>query len=293
MYERAFVANPADARVFYEWDQLKKRAGLTSPADRLRTLSENLHLVNERDDLSIEFITLLNHCGRWSKALEQLCARQFSPWEGGEGLVSAQYVRAHRELGREALAAGNFREAMEHFDAARHYPHNLGEGKHLLTLERDLDYFSGLAALQLGDRELARSYWSAASAPLPALGIQSYFQALALREMGNNDAARTILLELGEFAAKQMDAEPGIDYFATSLPNMLLFDDDLRKRNRIESLLLSALAKNGLGDSEDSVRLLQQVLDADSSHSFATDMLGWFKQRNHAALDQTEKRAAQ
>jgi tetratricopeptide (TPR) repeat protein len=202
-------------------------------------------------------------------------------------------VRAHRELGREALAAGNSRDAMEHFEAARNYPHNLGEGKHLLALERDLDYFSGLAAFQLGDRELARSYWSAASAPLSALGIQSYFQAMALREMGNNDAARTILLDLGEFAARQMEAEPGIDYFATSLPNMLLFDDDLRKRNRTESLILTALAKNGLGDIEASVRLLQQVLDADSSHSFATDMLGRFKQRNQAALHQAEQRAAQ
>jgi hypothetical protein len=43
---------------------------------------------------------------------------------------------------------------------------------------------------------------------------------------------------LAEFAARQMESK--IDYFATSLPNLLLFDDDANKRNRIDSLLLSA-----------------------------------------------------
>ena len=38
MYARAFAANSEDARVLYEWDQLKKRAGLASPQERLRTL---------------------------------------------------------------------------------------------------------------------------------------------------------------------------------------------------------------------------------------------------------------
>ena len=40
---------------------------------------------------------------------------------------------------------------------------------------------------------------------------------------------------IAEFASQLMKAEPKIDYFATSLPNLLLFDDDLDKRNRIES----------------------------------------------------------
>jgi hypothetical protein len=57
-------------------------------------------------------------------------------------------------------------------------------------------------------------------------------------------------------------------------------------------MLLSALAKNGVGDIEAAVRLLQQVLDADSSHSFATDTLSWFKQQNHAPFDQAEERSA-
>jgi len=292
MYERAFAADSGDARVLYEWDQLKKRAGLSLHEERLGFLDEHKDLVALRDDLTVEYITLLNRAGRWQEALERLKARRFSPWEGGEGLVSAQYVHAHRALGRASLAAGQAAEALEHFEAARRYPENLGEGKHLLTLERDLDYFSGLAAAELGDADLAQSYWNASAAPLPAMGVHSYFQALSLRALGNGQAAREVLRSLAEFARQQMELEPKIDYFATSLPNLLLFDDDLAKRNRIDSLVLAALANQGLGDVATASAQFEQVLADDPSHLFAADMLAWFKQRGNAEADRTEEQAA-
>ena len=278
MYARAFAANPHDARLLYEWDQLKKRAGLSPPQQRLRILQENLALVLRRDDLSVEYVTLLNQCGRWKEALEQLNSRTFSPWEGGEGLASAQYVHAHRELGREALAAGKPREALQHFEAARHYPHNLGEGKHLLVLERDLDYFSGLAASDLGDSERARLYWTAGAAPLPSPGIHTYFQARALRQLGDGAAADAALAELDRFASDSLRKEPKIDYFATSLPNLLLFDEDLAKRNRVEALLLSALAREGMGKRLEAESLFRKVLAEDQNQLAATSALYWMKQ---------------
>jgi len=277
MYERAFSANPADARLLHEWDQLKKRANLASPVARLQLLSQHGDLVAFRDDLTVEYITLLNQCGRSKEALEILSEKRFSPWEGGEGLVSAQYVQAHRALGRAALAEGNAEEALKHFESARRYPQNLGEGKHLLTLERDLDYFSGLAAQQLGQTELAHRYWIAGAAALPSPSTQSYFQALSLNALGKMEEADRVLSNLAEFATEQMDLVPRIDYFATSLPNLLLFDDDLTKRNRIEALVLSALASHGQGDSEKAVHLLQQVMAEDPNHLFAVETLHWIR----------------
>jgi tetratricopeptide (TPR) repeat protein len=276
MYQRAFAANGEDARLLYEWDQLKKRSRLASPKDRLRTLENHRALVDRRDDLAVEYITLLNQSGQFHEALKELSARRFSPWEGGEGLVSAQYVQAHRSLGKAALLAGNAKTALNHFETARRYPENLGEGKHLLTLERDLDYFSGLAAEQFGDGDLARSYWNAAAAPLSAVGIPSWFQAQALRQLDNERAAQDVFTTLAECARQQMAKEPKIDYFATSLPNLLLFDDDLVKRNRIESLVLTALARNGLGDDASALEQLQQVIVEDPNHIFAIEMLDWF-----------------
>ena len=275
MYARAFSLAPNDARVLYEWDQLRKRADLSTPAERLRFLEAHLDLVAHRDDLTIEYITLLNQSAQWKLALEHLAARHFTPWEGGEGLVSAQYVHAHRALGLSALAEKTPEEALRHFEAARHYPHNLGEGKHLLTLERDLDYFSGLAAYSLDQSEASRGFWSAAGAPLAAPGMHTYFQALALRAMGDEEAAFNAFSNLAAYAEQLASMKPVIDYFATSLPNLLLFEDDLDKRNNVDALLLSALAHDGLGNTEKAVRQLEQLLVEDPNHLLAAELLRW------------------
>lgn len=280
MYGRAFSANRRDARVLYEWDQLKKRARLASSGERLHELEKHRDLVDMRDDLTVEYVTLLNESGQWRRALELLSARRFSPWEGGEGLVSGQYVHAHLAIGLEALVKERPTEAIEHFEAARHYPENLGEGKHLLTLERDLDCFSGMAAEKLGDSERARRYWSAAAAPLRTPGVHSYFQALASRALGEDSKAREVSSALAEFADKIGQAEPKIDYFATSLPNLLLFEDDLGKRNQVEALFLSALASDLQGNGREAIKKLDRVIEEDPNHLYAQEMLGWLKARN-------------
>lgn len=292
MYERAFAVNGDDARLLYEWDQLKKRAGIALPLDRLRWLQNFPGLVNHRDDLTVEFVTLLNQSGQFREALSVLTQRRFSPWEGGEGLASAQYVFANCALGLQALMAEKPGDALKHFGAARNYPENLGEGKHLLTLERDLDYFSGMAAKQLGDSELAHRYWTAAAAPLDQTSVHSYFQGLALRQLGNEEAAEDVLLELAQFGEEKSKSVAKIDYFATSLPNLLLFDDDLENRNCIESLLLKALAHHGLGDSEKSILELRQVIALDKYHLLAASMLGWIEQQAKLASSKPETRPA-
>jgi tetratricopeptide (TPR) repeat protein len=290
MYEKAFAANPGDARLLYEWDQLRKRAHLAGPRDRLCWLEKHPELVARRDDLTVEFVTLLNQAGKFHEALSVLKKRRFSPWEGGEGLASAQYSYAHRALGTQALIARKPCEALKSFTAARNYPHNLGEGKHLLALGRDLDYFSGLAAEQCGDRERASGFWNAAASPLPEPGIYSYFQALAFRELGNDEAAQDVLSKLARFAAEKRKAVAKIDYFATSLPNLLLFEDDLEERNLIESLLLSALAGHGLGQTDKAIGELRQVIAMDPNHLFAISVLDWIEQEGKLADIEPEVR---
>ena len=48
--------------------------------------------MEQRDDLAIEYITLLNLQGRSEDAYDYLIRRNFHPWEGGEGKVSGQYI---------------------------------------------------------------------------------------------------------------------------------------------------------------------------------------------------------
>jgi hypothetical protein len=63
-----------------------------------------------------------------------------------------------------------------------------------------------------------------------------------------------------------------IDYFATSLPTMLLFDDDLKQRQDITATVLLALAHLGLGHRKMAAKLIAKVLAADPAHALACDL---------------------
>ena len=267
-YRHAFASAPRDPRVLYEWDQLKKRVN-TSPRERLASLSQHLDLVALRDDLTVEYITLLNQTGEPERALHELSRRKFNPWEGGEGLVSTQYVFAHVALGRELLHRSHPTDALAHLEKARYYPKNLGEGKHLLTLERDLDYFSGRASAEAGRLEDARHFFTSGAAPLIGLSRHNYFRGLCLRELGRADEAQQAFETMLSEVQQRRTIEPQLDYFATSLPNLLLFVDDLHKRNEVDCLYLMALGEMGLGNYSAARILLDEVLRLDASHLFA------------------------
>ena len=51
-----------------------------------------------------------------------------------------------------------------------------------------------------------------------------------------------------DHARKLARTSAGIDYFATSLPTMLLFDDDLTARQRTTALFLERLGINSLDE---------------------------------------------
>jgi tetratricopeptide (TPR) repeat protein len=267
-YRRAFEDNPADSRLLYEMDQLSKRTG-ASPDARLENLEKYHHLVEQRDDLTIEQVTLYNQTGKPEKALQIVLTRRFHPWEGGEGLVSGQYVLAHLVLGLKCLKSGKAQEALEHFEEAQHYPENLGEGKHLLTPENPLYYFSGLAYEALNERAEAKRCFEKAAKPGPNRSPMVYYQALASRKLGDEEAASKALRELLDESMRREAADVKIDYFATSLPNFLLFEDDLQKRNRIDGLFLAGLAQSGLNRREQAEAKFQQVLELDVNHFWA------------------------
>lgn len=287
-YESAFKANPADARLLYEADQLRKRTGACA-SQRLALLNNHFRLVSQRDDLTVELITLLNQTGRAEQALEMLLSRRFNPWEGGEGLVSGQYVWAHILVGRALLESGNPKEALGHFSAARQYPQNLGEGKHLLTRETHLDYFAGVAVSQMGREDEARTYWRRAASDDTPITWLSYYRAKSLEALCHKSEAANLLQEMRDFAEQQMDADVKIDYFATSLPNLLLFEDDLQKRNQVDCLFLLALGELGLRNAERAMELLHQVLSLDCNHIAAQQELESLKRVPPAAAISSPK----
>jgi len=101
----------------------------------------------------------------------------------------------------------------------------------------------------------------------------TYYIALALGRLGRSKQAEELLYSMLEYAEGLMRQEAKIDYFATSLPAMLLFEDDLQKRSRATATFLEAQAWLGLGDSGRAQQLLKQLLDLDPSHAFGADLL--------------------
>lgn len=280
-YERAFRLNPGDARVLYERDQLWKRLGIR-PEKRLCALLRFPELVSLRDDLSIEFCALLNQMGRHDEAAALLSGRHFQPWEGGEGLALGQHVRTQLALGRKALKFGDAPAARRHFEAALAPPKNLGEARHPLANCSDIRYWLGVALDASGLHREARHAWRAAAKSssdfqdmsVRAFSELTYFSAMAWGRLGRKDRMRGLFRKLLNHGIRLEKATAGIDYFATSLPTMLLFEDDIQRRQRTTALFLQAQAQNGLGRPVQARRLLRRVLALDANHAMAADLLG-------------------
>jgi tetratricopeptide (TPR) repeat protein len=276
-----FAPGQTDARLLYERDQLWKRLGET-PARRLRELRRHPHLVRLRDDLSVELCALYNQTGAPDQALAIITRRKFQPWEGGEGQALAQHVRTHLALGRRALQQQESRPAIHHLRSAMAAPENLGEAKHLLANQSDLHYWLG-RSVPGGARRCrrGRAQWHRAAEfqgdfqamTVRAVSELTYYSARALECLGRKREARRLLRDLLAAARTLARTPATIDYFATSLPTMLLFDDDLPARQQTTAKFLEAQARLGLGQPVVAHRLLASILRRAPNHALAADLL--------------------
>lgn len=279
-FDRALQHGPQDARILYERDQLWKRVG-QQPLKRLSELLKYPELIQMRDDLSVELAALYNQTGSPQEALDLLLRHKFQPWEGGEGLVLAQYVRARLLLGRRALDAGTPDEAILQVQAALQPPRNLAEVSHLLANQSDIYYWLGIAEHRRGNRVGAIGCWRRAARykgdfqqmAVRAISDMTYWSALAYQSLGEVDSAAALLQQIYDYSLELQSAEPKIDYFATSLPSMLLFEEDLRGRNAMKAHYLRAQALTGLGRTQEARQILEKLLIENGSHAGAADLL--------------------
>lgn len=278
-YEAAITAAPDDARLVYERDQLWKRIGL-SPEVRLAELRKRPALIERRDDLTIEFCLLLNAVGEPEEAAQVLASRKFQPWEGGEGQALGAYSRTHLELGRRALAANDAERAKAEFLSVLTPPENLSEARHLLANASDVWLALGDALAANGELDEAKRWWTRAAefrGDFQEMSILSfseltYFQAEALERLGRQTEARHMREELEAYARNLEQSTAKIDYFATSLPTMLLFEDDLQLRQENTARFLQAQAAAGLGREDEAKALLDDVLRIDPNHALASEL---------------------
>jgi len=289
--ERAFGLDKKDARILMELDQLYKR--MQKPHQfRLDNLQKYPKLIAQRDDLVLEEITLLNQLGRYEEAMTKLDAHQFHPWEGGEGKVPAQYQIARVELAKRSLSpdpsqslspdpsptgeGSGYAQAIRLLQECLEYPHHLGEGKLYGAQENDFYYFLGVAYDRLGQTEKARECWEEATKgpqePVAAMYYNDakpdkiFYQGMALLRLGRRDEANGRFYRLINYGKQHLFEKQTMDYFAVSLPDLLIWEDTLDVKNRIHCLYMLALGYYGMGDYEKSSRYLAEVEQLDINH---------------------------
>lgn len=279
-YERAFRLNRQDGRIFYERDQLWKRLRI-SATQRMKEMERYSSLIRDRDDLCVEYCALLNQTGNSEKALNVLLSRQFQPWEGGEGQALGQFTRSKIALGVTFLKNRNPEESIKHLQSAFQPPASLGEARHLLTNPSDLWYWLGRVYQVLGQNHKAIDYWKKAAdfkgdfqnMSVQVFSEQSYYSGLSLKALGKKIESKKLFKALLVHAKKMENTTAKIDYFATSLPTLLLFDEDLQFRQTIHARFLMAQAYDGLGQNQKSKNLLRWILKQDPHHALAADLL--------------------
>lgn len=269
---QAMACDPSDARLLFELDQLERRAA-ASPVSRLARLERHPGLVAQRDDLSLERVALLNRLGRHGTAIAALAGRRFSPWEGGEGRVAEQWAQSHRLRAREQLARGRWDDAIAAARASLSFPDELGEVPPPGTPETEAHWLIGLALEAQGRSGDARRAFARAASSAPPPGHAAYCRGLAQARLGRRAAARRVFESLVGAGRRILRTPPCPDYFAVSLPDMLLFEDDLARRRRIDGRMLIALGLLGLGRRAAAARELRAANALDPSHPLATALL--------------------
>ena len=251
-YRKAMKANPKDARLVAEYDQLCEKCKVAA-AKRRAFLEKNIALVMARDDASVQLAHLRNETGDHEGALKLLASRRFHPWEGGEGKVLREYTAAHLALGFEALKSVDCSVALEHAEKAFDTPENLGEAYHLLQAKADVNYLKGMALRGLGREEEAKAAFTAAaeeagdfqSMAVTEYSELSYYRGLSLAALGRKKESKALFRGMKAFAEKGLKTPFKIDYFATSLPLLLIFEDDLEAVKNERMRNIAALAEKG------------------------------------------------
>lgn len=291
--EKAFSLDLDDSRILMELDQLYKRLN-RDLVFRLAFLEKHLELVIQRDDVYLERVALYNLLGKHDKALTLLQNRIFHPWEGGEGKVSGQYLTSLTEIAKQQISEGNYDQAIKLLEQAQTYPDNLGEGKLPGAQENDIHYWLGVAFDKKNNQEEANNWWKKATQGLeePTAAIfyndqqpdKIFYQGLAFLKLNDTAEANKRFEKLVTYAQKHLNDHVTIDYFAVSLPDLMIWEDDLDKRNRIHCLYMQGLGLLGLDKKAEAEETFKTVLSEEKSHSGVTIHLSLLKNEESVSV---------
>ena len=247
---------PGNSRFLLEQEQLLKRLG-RPVRERLAILEAHRELMEDRYALMLAYVSLLNADGQHEKALDLLTSYTFHVWEGGEGKVADEYKTALFALAEKALEEGRAEDAFALAERTITYPANLGEGKLDQVPDNRAHYLMGRACAAMRREEQAREYFRKAtegsSIPEPVRYYNDqpsdyiYWQGLAFRALGEEEKALKCFHQLVMFGERHLFDKVGYDFFAVSMPELEVYQDDIQKRSDDYCRRLAELGRKGLG----------------------------------------------
>ncbi|WP_155286840.1 DUF5107 domain-containing protein [Lacticaseibacillus zhaodongensis] len=262
--ETALRLDSTNARLVFELDSLYQKFNYPL-TKRLEFLQSHMNLVEQRDDSYIQLVILLNETGHFADAYAKMMQHTFHPWEGGEGKVSTQYEYSLVEMAKQDLQKHDGKAALKKLTTALTYPRSLGEGKLPIANDTIINYYMGEAYAELGDTAQAAKYWQKATVGLaeptdmmyyndqPADTI--FYQGLAYARLNQPEKAAGRYHKLINYGEQHLFTKFQKDYFAVSLPDALLFDENYQDRNSVNCYYLIGLGYLGLNN-------LQKAADA-------------------------------
>lgn len=218
--EKAVSCERKYALHFAELDELYEQARVPI-GKRLRLLEQNQSVVDRRDDALNRELALMVAAGKYDETVRILAGRWFAVAEGANLNVAEQWMNAHVLRGRRGIERSNYKDALADFKAAGEIPPSIPtESINAGSRKAEIAYWTGVAYSGLGDTEKASRSWRQGSEPadsgaarrqgpgLLAGGAQSYFQALCLRKLGQNDRADRIFESMVKAGEEALHVSP-------------------------------------------------------------------------------------
>ncbi|MBW8041881.1 MAG: DUF5107 domain-containing protein [Planctomycetes bacterium] len=214
-YEKAIACNKEKPRWYVELDDLYE-LGNVPTQKRLALLEENHRTVIKRKDSFLREIILLVIAGKYDEAIGFLADNHFHVREGG-GEIHGVFVDAHLLRGIQQLKNKKKERALKDFQAASEYPENLSVGRPKNDKRApQIAYYIGTAYEALGKVQKAQEYYkkSANQKGTSRWSGTRFYQGLALKKLGQKDAADKIFDELVKKGKDKLTQEAEIDFFA-------------------------------------------------------------------------------
>ena len=268
LFAKALDISNGDERLLFENDLLLKLTAHT-PKERLAILEKYNAKDCIRDDLKAELVTLYNQELLVNKAYDMLTQREFHVWEGGEGRVTGQYINNAILRAHEKAQENDFEKALEIIVSALSFPHNLGEGKLVVQTDNDLYFYAFYYANLCGKTQDAKKYIKLAQVGNTTIQEQLYYNDLpcdyvlynALAKLYDNKAqeANAILNDMLQWSYDAFNKEAKEDFFAVSLPDLVVLDRNLQAVRHENCLVVRMLAHIGLHDEKAFLQDLEDL----------------------------------